>query len=145
MGEFFFWYRPTRVVPDQRVLNGCCCCCCHIFNLFKTPINSSPSSSFNPASDAQQTRQVFLIFYAASQCISLKMRSIATYIAWYVCVSVRYGYTDPHAIWCVDSSRSNETCIRSSPVLPRKGVFLDSNTWTRTYLPKDNILNLIRI
>ena len=24
-----FWYRPTRVVPDQRPLNGRCCCCCH--------------------------------------------------------------------------------------------------------------------
>ena len=28
MGECFFWYRPTRVVPDKRPLNGCCCCCC---------------------------------------------------------------------------------------------------------------------
>jgi len=28
VGECFFWYRPTRVVPDQRPLNGCCCCCC---------------------------------------------------------------------------------------------------------------------
>ena len=27
VGECFFWYRPTRVVPDQRPLNGCCCCC----------------------------------------------------------------------------------------------------------------------
>ena len=27
MGECFFWYRPTRVVPDQRPLNGSCCCC----------------------------------------------------------------------------------------------------------------------
>jgi len=25
--ECFFWYRPTRVVPDKRPLNGCCCCC----------------------------------------------------------------------------------------------------------------------
>ena len=32
MGECSFWYRPTRVVPDQRPLNGrrCCCCCCII-------------------------------------------------------------------------------------------------------------------
>jgi len=22
--ECFFWYRPTRVVPEQRPLNGCC-------------------------------------------------------------------------------------------------------------------------
>ena len=30
MGECSFWYRPTRVVPDQRPLNGrCCCCCCY--------------------------------------------------------------------------------------------------------------------
>ena len=28
-GECFFWYRPTRVVPDKRPLNGCCCCCCY--------------------------------------------------------------------------------------------------------------------
>jgi len=27
VGECFFWYRPTRVVPDQRPLNGRCCCC----------------------------------------------------------------------------------------------------------------------
>ena len=26
VGECFLWYRPTRVVPDQRPLNGCCCC-----------------------------------------------------------------------------------------------------------------------
>ena len=31
MGECFFWYRPTRVVPDQRPLNGRCCCCCCIY------------------------------------------------------------------------------------------------------------------
>ena len=24
-GEGSFWYRPTRVVPDQRPLNGRCC------------------------------------------------------------------------------------------------------------------------
>ena len=33
-GECFFWYRPTRVVPDTRPLNGCCCCCC-ILLVFK--------------------------------------------------------------------------------------------------------------
>ena len=26
VGECSFWYRPTRVVPDQRPLNGRCCC-----------------------------------------------------------------------------------------------------------------------
>jgi len=25
VGEISFWYRPTRVVPDQRPLNGRCC------------------------------------------------------------------------------------------------------------------------
>ena len=25
VGECFFWYRPTQVVPDQRPLNGCVC------------------------------------------------------------------------------------------------------------------------
>ena len=27
VGECFFWYRPTRVVPDKRPLNGCVCLC----------------------------------------------------------------------------------------------------------------------
>ena len=27
VGECFFWYRPTRVVPDQRPLNGCVRAC----------------------------------------------------------------------------------------------------------------------
>jgi len=27
VGECFFWYRPTRVVPDKRPLNGCVCVC----------------------------------------------------------------------------------------------------------------------
>ena len=27
VGECFFWYRPTRVVPDLGPLNGRCCCC----------------------------------------------------------------------------------------------------------------------
>ena len=38
VGECFSWYRPTRVVPDQRPLNGCvcvcggvCCICCYVF------------------------------------------------------------------------------------------------------------------
>ena len=29
-GECFFWYRPTRFVPDKRPLNGCYCCCLSI-------------------------------------------------------------------------------------------------------------------
>jgi len=38
VGECFFWYRPTRVVPDQRPLNGRCCCCflslAFVFSIF---------------------------------------------------------------------------------------------------------------
>ena len=32
MGECSFWYRPTRVVPDQRPLNGRRCCCCDMLS-----------------------------------------------------------------------------------------------------------------
>jgi len=34
VGESSFWYRPTRVVPDQRPLNGRCCCCCCCYSIF---------------------------------------------------------------------------------------------------------------
>jgi len=27
VGECFFWYRPTQVIPDKRPLNGCVCVC----------------------------------------------------------------------------------------------------------------------
>jgi len=33
VGECFFWYWPTLVVPDQRPLNGCVCvrvCVCEV-------------------------------------------------------------------------------------------------------------------
>jgi len=30
VGECLFWYRPTRVVPDQRPLNGRFCCCTQV-------------------------------------------------------------------------------------------------------------------
>ena len=31
MGESSFWYRPTRVVPDQRPLNGRCCLLLYLY------------------------------------------------------------------------------------------------------------------
>jgi len=31
VGECFFWYRPTRVVPDKGPLNGCVCVCDYYF------------------------------------------------------------------------------------------------------------------
>jgi len=30
VGECFFWYRPTRVVPDKQLLNGCVCVCVYV-------------------------------------------------------------------------------------------------------------------
>ena len=49
MGESSFWYRPTRVVPDQRPLNGrccCCCCCCQCLAYLSNthPLNGGPFS-----------------------------------------------------------------------------------------------------
>ena len=34
VGECFFWYWPTRVVPDQRPLNGRCCCCNNVILIY---------------------------------------------------------------------------------------------------------------
>ena len=39
MGECFFWYWPTRVVPDQRPLNGRCCCCCNRLDIDDVHLN----------------------------------------------------------------------------------------------------------
>ena len=33
MGECFFWYRPTRVVSEQRQLNGCVCVCVNVYSV----------------------------------------------------------------------------------------------------------------
>jgi len=46
VGECFFWYRPTRVVPDQRPLNSrryCCCCCVGCIYFIATHIHFSVS------------------------------------------------------------------------------------------------------
>ena len=40
-GECFFWYSPTRVVPDKWPLNGCCCCfCCIITQRLMRPVSA---------------------------------------------------------------------------------------------------------
>ena len=47
MGECFFWYRPTRVVPDQRPLNGCVCVCVYThtyIQIYITPNNHENKS-----------------------------------------------------------------------------------------------------
>ena len=45
VGECFFWYRPARVVPDQRPLNGrccyCCCCCCYAMGMLPVYQNNA--------------------------------------------------------------------------------------------------------
>ena len=59
MGECFFWYRPTRVVPDQRPLNGCLCVCvcvCVLISLWQTlaMAGSYVNSSLRPKSETLQ-------------------------------------------------------------------------------------------
>jgi len=34
VGECFFWYQFTQVVPEKGLLNGICCCCCFSFIIF---------------------------------------------------------------------------------------------------------------
>ena len=46
MGESSFWYRPTRVVPDQRPLNGRCCCCTSTY-LTAVPLNGCKQHLYN--------------------------------------------------------------------------------------------------
>ena len=43
MGECFFWYRPIRVVLDQRPLNGRCCRCIEILS----PLGKSDHAILN--------------------------------------------------------------------------------------------------
>ena len=43
MGESSFWYRPTRVVPDQRLLNGRCLL---LYSIITGLQISSPKSMF---------------------------------------------------------------------------------------------------
>jgi len=43
-GESSFWYRPTRVVPDQRPLNGRCCC----YVTFSSSVTVDASTSHCP-------------------------------------------------------------------------------------------------
>jgi len=49
--ECFFWYQPTRFVPEQRPLNGCCCCC--------TSRPGSPRKYASSAAQQQFDEQVY--------------------------------------------------------------------------------------
>jgi len=76
VGESSFWYRPTRVVPDQRPLNGrCCCCCCSADTSLALAVSlthRSPSDHFpvftklsiNPAPLPPPTLHFFLWFHS---------------------------------------------------------------------------------
>ena len=46
MGEYFFWYRTTLVVPDQRPLNGCVCVCAE--SILAIVLHLHARSSINP-------------------------------------------------------------------------------------------------
>ena len=54
-GECFFWYRPTRVVPDKRPLNGCCCCCMSLQRDNHVRISSLQFLWLGALTDAQRT------------------------------------------------------------------------------------------
>ena len=61
MGESSFWYRPTRVVPDQRPLNGRCCCCCAAKKLHTLLMNDKwISCAVSPYSGGGCTATEFL-------------------------------------------------------------------------------------
>jgi len=66
VGECFFWYRPTRVVPDKGALNGCVCVYVYIF-LFSPShsrdsccdwLSDLPSLISSPAAANELSRQI---------------------------------------------------------------------------------------
>jgi len=66
----------------------------------------------------------------------------------YVCLSVCLLDTAkpidmPFVVW--SGRGSIKHVLDWARILPRKGAILGSNTWTCPYLPKVDILNLIRI
>ena len=59
MGECIFWYWPTRVVPDQRPLNGRCCFkCCQIFLYATFPSNNIYIRVISLIRDCQTRRSI---------------------------------------------------------------------------------------
>jgi len=81
VGECFFWYRPTRVVPDQRPLNGCvyvCVCVCGCI----VPFNFSAliSEWLQSASVQQATKAFFMRTRLRSQSAgnTIKRRFISS-------------------------------------------------------------------
>jgi len=64
VGERFFWYRPTRVVPDKGPLNGCVCVCVCVANavLLIEPSKVAVRISILPVTKNQQNPNCLGIF-----------------------------------------------------------------------------------
>ena len=89
VGECFFWYRPTRVVPDQRPLNGRCCCCCRRCGLRTGAIgNLSADGNIPPTSRkkkpaVRERSAVMNLTVCLCVCVCVRVRVCAC-----VCVCV---------------------------------------------------------
>ena len=60
MGECFFCYRPTQVVPDKGPLNGCVCVCVHCYSLRRTMCQTVQESIQEMELSHQDPTQVVL-------------------------------------------------------------------------------------
>jgi len=81
VGECFFWYRPTRVVPDQRPLNGRCCCC----------LLNGESISTNSTAENRDMYNFFHPLYEAAVGVLLEIMPI---------VVVRFGRLNIGCLCC---------------------------------------------
>ena len=62
VGECFFWYWPTRVVPDQRPLNRRCCCCRNLF-IINRPLNTGMGWAVKKLQTSETTAGVLRIYH----------------------------------------------------------------------------------
>jgi len=95
VGESSFWYRPTRVVPDQRPLNGRCCCC----------ISDITCMECKDAADCYRCSVV------CNVCLSDVMMS---------CANMAEPITMPFVMWT--SGGPKEPCIRRGVWIPHGKV-----------------------
>jgi len=72
VGECFFWYRPTRVVPDKGPLNSCVCVCdallflIHCEEYYFGTLESSPDGiAWNNSREIDQLN----IFDVTKECV----------------------------------------------------------------------------
>ena len=102
MGECFFWYRPTRVVPDQRPLNGCVLCVLlltvHCLQWYIT-LNKVAQALYTVSS-------VFLTLVRKSVVCRLKEESFELLTEWTVLSTViTNSTTAAHYNYCSPSAR----------------------------------------